>query len=262
MSRPGTAEHRPVAARAAASGFTRVVAVGDSLTEGVGAPAPGGLAGWPRQMVEILSARGRYVDLSNLAERGLTVREVHHRQASMAAALEPDVVTVMAGTNDVLRPRWDIGRFAADVDALFTAVTSAAPVVVTATLPDFTANAFLPPGAGPVARRRLARANDVLWTHASRRGFLLVDLWRIPAARDSRVWSVDRLHPNALGHRLLAYEVARLLDPSVVVPEVDELAAELADRLDNGVPQRAREAVWLARHAGPWLRGRAGILHG
>ena len=48
------------------------------------------------------------------AVRGMTAREVRATQLGPALALEPDIAVVVAGVNDVLRPRFDREAIAAD----------------------------------------------------------------------------------------------------------------------------------------------------
>ena len=94
------------------SSFHRYVALGDSFAEGVGDPdpvAPNGLRGWADRVAAVLAA-GRPPDFryANLAIRGRKLDAVLAEQIEPAVALGPDLVTIYAGGNDILRPKVDI----------------------------------------------------------------------------------------------------------------------------------------------------------
>ncbi|CAM4052588.1 SGNH/GDSL hydrolase family protein [Janibacter anophelis] len=84
----------------------RYVAIGDSLTEGIGDdPWPDGTPrGWADRLAEMLAAHHGDVEYANLAVRGLRAQQVLESQVAPALAMEPDVVTLTAGMNDLLRP--------------------------------------------------------------------------------------------------------------------------------------------------------------
>src|SRR3954467_5528540 len=115
----------------------RYVAVGDSFTEGVGDPdptRPNGLRGWADRVAAVL---GRQVDdfgYATLAIRGRKLPAILDEQVEPAIALAPDLVTIYAGANDILRPKVDIDALAERYDAALgrIAATGAHLVVFTA----------------------------------------------------------------------------------------------------------------------------------
>src|SRR6185503_8583147 len=96
--------------------FERYVAIGDSSTEGLlDVDDAGELRGWSFRLAErIARVQGR-LRYANLAARGATTREIVTHQLARAVAMRPDLATVFSGTNDVLRRRFDVREFAADV---------------------------------------------------------------------------------------------------------------------------------------------------
>src|SRR5436190_8450907 len=99
--------------------FTRYVALGDSFTEGVGDPdpaRPNGVRGWADRVAEVLATRSDGFGYANLAIRGRKLRRILTDQIGPALALEPDLVTIHGGGNDVLRPRVDLDDLAAAYD--------------------------------------------------------------------------------------------------------------------------------------------------
>lgn len=89
------------------------MALGDSFTEGVGDPDPhtGVERGWADQLAETLAARRPGFRYANLAVRGQLLAPILDMQVPAAVAMAPDLVSLCAAGNDLLRP-------GADPDAL------------------------------------------------------------------------------------------------------------------------------------------------
>ncbi len=188
----------------------RFVAVGDSLTEGVGDPGDGGaLRGWADRLAVELHRAWPGLEYRNLAVRGWRARHVRRRQLPTALAFDPDLASVLVGANDAFAPHgFDPGAFRTDVEAVVGALAGGGATVLMATLPDFTARW---PGGAVVHRGvagRLARVNDVLREVADEQGALLLDLGADPRTRRAAMWSVDRVHPGRHGHAVIAHAFA------------------------------------------------------
>lgn len=90
--------------------WSRYVALGHSFTEGVGDPepaSPGGHRGWADRVAEVLSQGTEDFAYANLAVRGKLIRQIVDEQIEPALALRPDLITISAGGNDVIRPGSD-----------------------------------------------------------------------------------------------------------------------------------------------------------
>ena len=88
--------------------FHRYVALGDSFTEGVGdhdPRLPNGVRGWADRVAEVLATHADDFRYANLAIRGRKMAAILAEQVEPALALHPDLVSVYAGGNDILRPR-------------------------------------------------------------------------------------------------------------------------------------------------------------
>jgi lysophospholipase L1-like esterase len=237
-----------------ASTYTRIVAVGDSTTEGVGdpvGPAPAGgepaLRGWADRVAERVAATDPDVVYANLAIRGRKAREIRDEQLAAAVALAPDLVLTTGGLNDMLRPRVDLDGVLGDLREMHVALHGAGATVVTFTLPDLTA---IVPVARPV-RGRLLAYNNGLRDLASLPGTVVVDLAAHALGQDRRLWAVDRLHPNAAGHERLADATAHALDlPGADARWTEGLQAAPRAALPRVV---AGEAVWLGQFLAPWI---------
>ena len=230
--------------------FSRYVALGDSFTEGVGDPypdSPNGLRGWADHVAMALAQNNPELRYANLAVRGRRMDEILTEQVQTAVMLEPDLVTVYAGMNDLLLVRNDIdGKMARYADGLKTLQQTGALVLV------FTAGDL---GTVPLFRRLRGRAavyNELLRGIAEDLGLQLIDFWRFSEFRDPRLWDGDRIHLSPLGHERMA---AKVLD-SLTVPH--ELATRSAALLRSTPPIRDFRANlrWTTAFAAPWVAKR------
>ena len=227
--------------------FQRYVALGDSFTEGVGDPDPGrpnGLRGWADRVAEVLATRTDGFGYANLAIRGRKLDAILAEQLEPALALEPDLVTIYAGANDIMRPRVDLDALADRYDGALArlAGTGARLLVWTA---------FDPGGSAiyrPV-RGRFSLYNELVREIADRNGATVVDFWRIHAYRDWRYWDTDRMHMGPLGHQRMAMAVLDALE----VPH--DLAVE--DLPEAALPSRrdawGQNAAWARESLAPWV---------
>ena len=189
------------------------LALGDSLTAGRDDPGPdGSRIGWARRLALILSTRTAVpCALTNLAEDGASVTAVLHGQLPWVARMNPDLVSVTVGMNDIRDPGFDPDRFAADLARLLDGLTATGATVLTCTLPDIAGIMPLPADLVDIARQRMRQASDVIREQASARRALCLDTWAMPAAADPALLGPDRIHPNASGHQLMAAAFADLL---------------------------------------------------
>ncbi|MDQ2621425.1 MAG: SGNH/GDSL hydrolase family protein [Actinomycetota bacterium] len=237
--------------------WERYVAIGDSQTEGVGDPTgPGGLErGWADRFAENLAARQGRLLYANLAVRGRLIAQVDEQQMEPALAMEPDLVTVVAGLNDVIRPGCDVDVVLGRMDDMQRRLVESGATVLSITYPD-------PVGMMPVGKylaERFAAFNQGLREIAGKRGTLLLDVEPVAAATDDRLWCADRLHLNPFGHERLAAGVGSLIDP-----DADPAAwlEELPPVPPPGTIRRtAIEMRWAGAFLAPWawrrVRGRS-----
>ncbi|MEV5980384.1 SGNH/GDSL hydrolase family protein [Streptomyces sp. NPDC052114] len=235
--------------------YTRYVAIGDSQTEGIGdGDEERGYRGWADRLAELLAAGRPDLTYANLAVRGRRTARIKAEQLGPALALKPDLVTVMAGMNDLVRPGFDAARVAADVEEMFTELTGAGARVATVTFPDLGR-------ISPLARRALPRVLDLnarIRAAADRHGVVVFDTFPHRITTDPRLWSADRMHASPLGHARIAAGMAdalglagheHWLSPLPPTAPVSVLGAAVA------------EARWYAGFLGPWawrrVRGRS-----
>ncbi|MET9375720.1 SGNH/GDSL hydrolase family protein [Streptomyces sp. NPDC003035] len=225
--------------------YTSLVTVGDSFTEGMSDRLPDGTyRGWADLLAARLAARSPDFRYANLAVRGKLIGQIVEEQVDRAAAMKADVVTLVGGLNDTLRPKVDMGR----VRALLTeAVEKLAPSCGRLVL-------MRSPGRnGPVMERFRPRMEE-LFAHvdalAARHGALVVDLYGAPALGDQRMWDVDRLHLTDEGHRRVAEAVWQALG---LDPEHDWRTPLPPAVRPGWAARRLSDARFAREHLGPWI---------
>lgn len=230
--------------------FHRYVALGDSFTEGVGDPdpsRPNGLRGWADRVAEVLAQRTDEFGYANLAIRGRKLGRIIAEQLDAAIALEPDLVTIHGGGNDVLRPRVDIDDLAATYDAAIARLVATGARVVMFTVYD--------PGSGGIygpVRGRMAIFNEWVREIADRHGVTLVDMWRMREVDIAGAMDADRMHLNSLGHTYIAREVLHALAVEHGIPPVAIGPLPVVDRRG----QWAANVRWTREFLAPWVHRR------
>jgi lysophospholipase L1-like esterase len=197
----------------------RYVALGDSYTIGISVQEADR---WPNQLVAALGAGTPSLPLelvANLAANGFTSRDVIEVELPKLDALEPDVVSILVGVNDVVQ-RVPSDRYRANValilDDLVTGVDAGRVFAVTT--PDYTVT---PAGADfgdPASQAEGIREfNRILADEAASRSISVVDIYDVSlrAAAERTLVARDGLHPSGAQYALwvarIAPVVARLL---------------------------------------------------
>jgi lysophospholipase L1-like esterase len=147
----------------------------------------------------------------NLAVDGATSTEVLDEQVEPGLALEPDLVTVICGANDVLlATRPDVSGYAERIDRIFARLREGAPeaMVVTATAPEGWHFMELRPRTEKRLIEATAELNDITREVAGRYDVLCLPVAGHPALSDRATFSADGLHPSTAGHQTVARESA------------------------------------------------------
>lgn len=227
--------------------WSRFVAVGDSFTEGVGDPEPesaGGLRGWADRFAEVLSGYDEDFAYANLAVRGKLIKQIAEEQVEPALDLRPDLISLCAGGNDVIRPGTDPDDVTARLERVVERLREGGATLLLFTGVD---TAFQPVFRS--IRGKVAIFNENVRKIAQRHDCVVVDQWALEELQDSRYWAGDRLHLNALGH----HTIARAALDALNVPH------DLAPLDPPPLPERSwREArkddvVWAREHLVPWV---------
>ncbi|MEU2337486.1 SGNH/GDSL hydrolase family protein [Streptomyces sp. NPDC006654] len=224
----------------------RFVALGDSLTEGVGDPAGDGWRGWAALLAGGLAAQD--VAFTNLAVSGAQTRDVLERQTPAALELRPDIVAVVIGVNDTLRCTFDIHAVAERLDKVYAAFTASGATLLTACLPDPGSMLGLPGAlARPLARRQRA-VNTVVHALSERYGAVHLHAAEGAWLADRAMWSADRLHPGERGHRQLAVRFHALL-----APLGKATGSAPSSEPEFPAPTKKASLLWLATAGTAWV---------
>lgn len=188
--------------------YTRYVAIGDSQTEGLwDIDDSGELVGFADRLAAMLDTHHPGLAYANLAVRGRRIRDVLDEQLPQALDMQPDLVTVCIGMNDVTRPGRHFPQALAELEVLYDTLADSGATVVTTTFPDLAR--ILP--IGRVIAGRVERINAAIRAATDRHGFRLVDLFAAPSMTDVDTWSDDRVHGSPKGHALFAAAAAEAL---------------------------------------------------
>lgn len=222
----------------------KLVAIGDSFTEGVGDErADGSVRGWADLTAEgIAQATGAPIQYANLAIRGRLIAPILEEQLEPAIALRPTHVTFNGGGNDMLRPGTNMASIIAATEGALTRIREARvePLLLAGANP----TGGLPNGSS--VSRKGAELTLAAGEVAERLGVRFSNNWSDPELALSQYWSRDRLHLAAVGHHRVAANVLRTLGfdaPADWVVTADPLA----------VPTVRDQLAYTREHVLPWI---------
>lgn len=239
------------------SRYLRFAAIGDSTTFGIGDPVPGGWRGWSRLLAHAL-ATTYDVSFCNVARSGGTSSTALEEQLPEALAHRPDLASFVVGVNDVLRSTWDPERVRQDLMATAGKLTAEGALLLTVRYHDHSRILRLPGFMTAKLQRRLGELNEVWDDVHDVYGGPRVDLGRLDGlggrgdVMDPAYWCRDRMHPNELGHRMMARACADALAPYGF--EFRPTSLEPSGGL---APTWRRDVAWVLAEGAPWMTRRA-----
>lgn len=247
MTEPDDSPRTPFLENEGPHPWRRFVAIGDSFTEGIGDPDPtveDGHRGWADRVAEVLAQDVDDFAYANLAVRGKLIAQIVADQIEPAIALKPDLISICAGGNDVIRPRTDADAIAAQLEDAVARLSSTGATVVLFTGIDT--------GFTPVFRAfrgKVAIYNENVRAIADRHDCIIADQWALKVVQDPRFFDEDRLHFNPLGHHEVARMVLRALNVS------NDLQPMQPDPLPVRTWREARteDIGWAREHLVPWV---------
>lgn len=227
--------------------MSRYVALGDSFSEGVGdddPSRPNGVRGWADRVAEQLSANDPSFGYANLAIRGRKLRQIMAEQVDAAVELNPTLVSIYAGANDILRPKIDVDNLLLEYDAGIRTLRATGATVVMFTGFDARGSKVF-----NTMRGRTAIYNELVRGIAEDHGALLVDYWRFNEYYDWRMWAQDRMHMSPAGHTNMAQRVLSVLEQEHSIEVLPVLPVAEVSRSES-IRANAR---WVREFAGPWV---------
>lgn len=236
--------------------WERFVATGDSFTEGMNddhPEVPDRFIGWADRLAGhlagIAEGHGKEFHYANLGVRGRLMRDIVGEQVDAALEMEPDLVSIIGAGNDILRPRTDLSAIARGLEDAVIRCQRAGADVLLATPVDTVAAPFL-----RRLRGRFAVHATNVFTIAQRHGCYVLNQWGMRALRDPRMWSTDRIHMTAEGHRRVALAALSALGHDTDHTDWHTPLPPLPrpTRRDNA----AANAEWARLHLQPWVKRR------
>ena len=175
------------------------VAIGDSFTVGIGDEVEGvALKSWVDHFAQLHTPALAY---TNLAKRGLITKEIREQQLDEALGMEPSLVSIVAGANDILKGRWNRKVFEDEMKLMVDTLSKSGASIIIGNLPDFTVRLQMPLEQQQVIRGQLLEVNEIIQSLSKEYNLCHIDLWSHSIAKDNSFWSKDMVHPNALGYQ-------------------------------------------------------------
>lgn len=227
--------------------WRRFVALGDSFTEGIGDPdpaVPGGHRGWADRVAEVLAQQVDDFAYANLAVRGKLIAQIVSDQVESAVDLRPDLISLCAGGNDVIRPGTDPDAIAGQLAPAVARLASTGAAIVLFTGIDTAFSSVFRPFRG-----KIAIYNENVRAIAEQYDCIVADQWSLKTVQDPRFFDDDRLHYNALGH----HEVARMVLRALNVPNDLQPMAPHPLPARSWRAARADDLTWAREHLVPWV---------
>lgn len=191
--------------------WSRFVMLGDSVAKGMGDPTEGYLTvTWGGRVAAALASERDGVTYANLAKHRAKAADIRDSQLGPALDLEPDLVAIVGGGNDVLAEEFDdIAPVKAALDNVVMALTDTGATVLTYETLDFP-RAFPDPAFEEFNRRLLdlyAATREI----ARERGTVHVDCYTQPWSAERYCFSADLQHPTMRAQALAASATIRAL---------------------------------------------------
>jgi lysophospholipase L1-like esterase len=229
--------------------YRSYVAIGDSLTEGLGDfdfELSRFGCGWADRLGELFARvayeAGESFDYANLSLRGSSLYEILTAQLEDALKLKPDLVTIMAGSNDFMRAK----KYHPEMRALLRGAVKR--------LHDQGTHVVLVNTVNPVhlgmfrllsgkARAMSQLINDVALEYE----VPLLDVFNMNEFEHLQMWCDDMVHFSGHGHIRIANRAASLLGLDQGFDELEIAEIEKPDRSAKAV------CVWFVKHVMPYI---------
>lgn len=186
----------------------RYVAIGDSLTAGVGSPNP--QRAFPYVLAELFASNGHTVEMTNLGIPGAKTADVLRYEVNQAIDLNPDYVTVLIGVND-MHGFTSLPQFAQQYAQLLDALTTRTNAHIIVLNDPFlgTRKLMWPPYRWFFDLRTKAY-NDVIRGIVQSRKVTFIDLYnesKDTFKKNPDFYATDEFHPSASGYTYWANSI-------------------------------------------------------
>ena len=232
--------------------YRSYVALGDSLSEGLGDftfHQSREYNGWTDRLAGALAREARDLGhdfhFANLAIRGAKLEKIVSTQLPLALRLQPDLVTLMAGSNNLMGKDQNLPALKALLtDAVQTLLAAGCDVVLANTINPMHLRVFAP------LRKRAHRFSLMIEEVAGELEVPVLDIFGIEDFEALVYWAEDMVHFSGHGHIKVANRAARLLDLRYRYPEPDPIELTPVSR---GLVETVR---WVGRDVVPFFQRR------
>ena len=171
------------------------VALGDSLTEGLGASDYKN--SFPYLLTEKLSVKGS-VQLYNLARSGATSQDVVVTQLPKVLPLKPDLITLLIGTNDI-HNLVSLKDFESNYRTIVATLKKSEAKIYLFSIPYLGSDKIIYFPYKFALEERTRQFNNVVKKVSSDYGFEYIDLYTVK--KSANFYSSDEFHPSDEGYR-------------------------------------------------------------
>ncbi len=190
------------------TGTIRYLAIGDSLTQGIG-PEDFEAAAFPARLTAKWKAKGCKVELKNAGIAGYTAGQMIQDEVPEIAAFKPTLITFQSGANDIANGV-SPDEYRKNVRTIIEAGKKAGARVIVL-LQNEWHRAPSGPDYGGTADKRNAY-DAIMLEEIKARGVELADLRPLyKAEADKKLWVADGIHPPAKVYEEWATELARII---------------------------------------------------
>lgn len=190
------------------------VAIGDSTVEGMGATTP------ERNFASLINASLKQsiknTQYHNLGEAGARVEDVIKRQLDKTLELNPNLIVLSIGANDLIQRR-NIKKFESEYKELLHKLAKTNALLVINNIPDITLAPAIPRVTIPYFLVQQRRFNNIIKNISKELGSVLVDL-----NTQSKLFkgykelvSSDGFHPSDAGYALWANTIINKIQPLI-----------------------------------------------
>lgn len=189
----------------ALSDFT-YVSLGDSLTSGVGLEKYED--SYPYLLAQkIAESKGEMITLKNFSYPGARTSHLITTQMSSAISAEPDMITLLIGTNDV-HGNISSDKFKKNYDYILEKLsTSTKAEIYILGLPNVGTDKLLWPPYNYYFRQKTSDYNTIIKELATKYGLVYIDLEKVTLEefnKNNKYYASDLFHPSSLGYDIWA----------------------------------------------------------
>ena len=235
--------------------FTRYIALGDSMTEGMSDEIVNGqYRGWANRIADVMASQSPGFTYMNLAIRGKLIQQVIDNQIPQITPFvegKQTLVSFHAGANDVIRPNYNP---AITLPLYIEAAKKVAATGCTLMLFTVMEKPTSEGRTGKIWESRFHEFNKIVRHTAELTGAVLID-WKVaPFLSDIRFLADDRLHLNAEGH----YRVSQGALEKLGLPcDADWKVPLPAPQPIPFLKKIASDMKWIITFVLPWIWRRA-----